>query len=173
MKKMAERYAIAFYDLGISPDDFKEISDVITGDKNMRRVLLDPSIPEPKKEDIITKLADRMGTGKCLRNALLYLCRQRAIGDVEDIYAALKSYSENMNSILNATLYCVTEPDEGQRTGIESWLKREFHKDSVKLVIIKEPKLLGGFIIEAEGKQFDWSVLGSLNTLKQSMTGQS
>ncbi len=173
MNKMAEKYAIAFYDLGISPDDFKEMADVIAGDENLHSLLMDPSIPEPKKEAVLAQLSDRMSADKTLRNAVLYLCRHRALGDISGICEALKSYSESQNSILNAALYCVTEPDDGQRARIESWLKKEFNKNTVKLQIINKPEILGGFIIEAEGKQFDWSTLGSLRAIERNIAGQS
>ncbi|MCR5785581.1 MAG: ATP synthase F1 subunit delta [Eubacterium sp.] len=173
MKKMPEKYAEAFYDLGIRYEDFKEISDVITGDKALREIMGMPVISAEKKENIIQKVAQKAGADKTLTNALMYLCEKRDIQGIEEISEALKRYSLKKESIISATLYCVTEPDKKQEEGIKEYLKKEFGKKDAILNIVKKPELLGGFIIEAEGNRIDRSVLSQLNAINENIKTRS
>ena len=43
------------------------------------------------------------------------------------------------------------------------------HKKQVELSLVEDPSIIGGFIIEAENFETDWSIRGRLNQLQQSL----
>ena len=72
-----------------------------------------------------------------------------------EILAAYDKYKKEGRGILKAVITCVTPPEEKQRCQIESFLKKKFGKMAVEFEIRIDPALLGGFILEAEGVEYD------------------
>lgn len=64
----------------------------------------------------------------------------------------------------------MTEPGEEQKAGIRKFLAGEFSADEVQLVLIEKKDLIGGFVLRAGGREFDWSLLGRYRNLKQKLT---
>ncbi len=68
---------------------------------------------------------------------------------------------------IKAVLRCVVRPDEKQTNGFVSFLKREYQTDDVELDIVEDPKIWGGFILEVDSEEYDWSLRGRENQIGQ------
>ena len=72
--------------------------------------------------------------------------------------------------ILEAEIICVTSPQKEQLEGIQTFLCREFHMKTAEIRITEDKSLIGGFILRAGGKEFDWSLRGRYFRLHQKLT---
>lgn len=167
----AANYAKAFYELSITEEMIDEVLEMIGESKELEAILADPTIFYKHKEKIIKEIFARFGGKTILKNAVLYLCKNGQLGDLPEIKDELCKYHEFKEKILRAKISCVVEPTTDQKNRICNWLKREFDKQDVILEIEKDQTLLGGFVISAEGKVFDRSVLGSISQLRNKTTG--
>ena len=52
----------------------------------------------------------------------------------------------------------------------EDFLRREFGAKEVILTLREDKSLIGGFILSAGDKEFDWSLRGRYNNLRQKLT---
>ena len=71
---------------------------------------------------------------------------------------------------LTAKLYCVTPPTAGQRAGILSFLEGKYGSRP-QMEIITDNSLVGGFRLECGGDVYDWSARGSVQKIKDDLTG--
>ena len=53
---------------------------------------------------------------------------------------------------------------------MEDFLRREFGAQEVILTLREDKSLIGGFILSAGDKEFDWSLRGRYNNLRQKLT---
>lgn len=167
----AANFAKALYDLSITEQMLDEVLNVIDESAELSTVLKDPTIFYLHKERILRKVFEKLGSERTLENAILYLCKKGELGSLKDIRENLREYREHHDKILRAKLTCIISPTPEQKIRICSWLKKEFNKQDVILEIENDPTILGGFVITAEDKVYDHSILGSLNQLKQKAAG--
>ena len=99
----------------------------------------------------------------------LYLTDQK-ISSIYDILEAYGNYSRKQKGILKAVLTYVTKPEEAQKEKMEDFLRREFGAKEVILTLREDKSLIGGFILSAGDKEFDWSLRGRYNNLRQKLT---
>ena len=64
----------------------------------------------------------------------------------------------------------MTPPGDEQLEGIRNFLCREFQVQKVEIRIIEDKSLIGGFILQAGGKEYDWSLRGRCRRLEQKLT---
>ena len=57
-----------------------------------------------------------------------------------------------------------------QLEGIKAFLCREFQAESAEIEMIEDKSLIGGFILQADGREFDWSMRGRYRMLQQKLT---
>ena len=65
---------------------------------------------------------------------------------------------------------CCEKPEEAQKEKMEDFLRREFGAREVILTLREDKSLIGGFILSAGDKEFDWSLRGRYNNLRQKLT---
>ena len=58
---------------------------------------------------------------------------------------------------LQATLRCVTRPSEQQAEKIKAFLKNKYDCETIELDIQLDPSVRGGFILNVENDEYDWS----------------
>ena len=92
------------------------------------------------------------------------------IFSIYDILEAYGDYSRKQKGILKAVLTYVTKPEEAQKEKMEDFLRREFGAREVILTLREDKSLIGGFILSAGDKEFDWSLRGRYNNLRQKLT---
>jgi len=105
-----------------------------------------------------------------MKNFLKVTCKYQKISSIYDILEAYGNYSRKQKGILKAVLTYVTKPEEAQKEKMEDFLRREFGAKEVILTLREDKSLIGGFILSAGDKEFDWSLRGRYNNLRQKLT---
>ena len=102
-----------------------------------------------------------------MQNFFMVLCDYQSMEVIDQIFVAYKKYYNEQNSILEAKLIYVTVPSEEQIDEIKKILMNKHHKNQIELSLVEDPSIIGGFIIEAENFETDWSIRGRLNQLQR------
>lgn len=66
--------------------------------------------------------------------------------------------SNSKDIMAKAVVTCVTDPDEEQLRGLEDFVCKKTGSKLAELEIVKDPSLIGGFIIQIGNKQYDRSL---------------
>ena len=124
-----------------------------------------PVVPMREKLSSIDKIFPEE-----IKNFLKVVCRNQRMSEISQILFAYDRYCKMQEGIQMATLTCVEAPDEKRLEKIREFLCEKYHKTDVKIEIVKDPALLGGFILKTGDDEYDWSLKGRLSRLEQKLT---
>ena len=164
MTQTSINYAKVLYELEISNDAITDVKELLCTTPELLKSLTSPIVSKSSKLTIIEKVFPIE-----IQNFLKVLCEYQSIGLINEIFCAYKNYCDEKEDILQATLTYVTKPDMVQEDKIKEFLLNKFHKSRVELNFIYNPELIGGFVLEAENKEYDQSVRGRLQQLQQKL----
>ncbi|MEY8356935.1 ATP synthase F1 subunit delta [Lachnospiraceae bacterium 54-53] len=162
MMQAAINYGQVLYELSIPETAIEEAALALKEVPELKRALNSPVIAKSSKHRII----DRVFPAET-RNFFKVLVDRQDIGLADQIFEAWRSYACKQKGILEAELYYVTEPEEEQLHEIRQMLIKKYRKNDVRLRLIEDPGLIGGFIIRTGDVETDWSLKGRLRQLEQ------
>ncbi len=128
MSVFAARYARAFADVVLDAklnpaeveQQLEDFAATFAGSKDLREVLLNPSIPTAKRVAILDKVNGRVGCGPKVRNFLAVLIRHERLAALSEI---LEEYRLEMNrrlSISDAEVVTARPLEEQERAKLEA-----------------------------------------------------
>lgn len=86
--------------------------------------------------------------------------------DFREIVEAYIVAVDKQNQIVHAVIRCTTPPNEEQLKGLESFICKETGSDKVKIDIKNDDTLVGGFVIDVDGKEYDFSLKSKMQAIK-------
>lgn len=167
MTQIVNNYGTVLYEIGVEPALVKETKRLYLLTDKLSKVLESPVVPKQEKHQIIAKVFDRK-----LQNFLKVVSDHGSMRLLTQILDAYFTVYHREHHILDATLYFVTKPSEQQTKRIIFYLKKHFSMSKVKLILIEEPELIGGFILKAGDLEQDWSLRGRFKKLENRFAKQ-
>lgn len=165
MTETSINYAKALYELSVPEEAIGETKQIIESAPEVKAALGNPLVSLKEKEQVIDRIfPDEM------RNFLKVTCKYKKTDCIEEILEAYGDYSRKQKGVLEAVLTYVTKPQETQAEQMKEFLRREFGAKEVKLAMKEDKSLIGGFILSAGDREFDWSLRGRYAKLKQKLT---
>lgn len=164
MTQISVNYAKVLYELSIPRDIIKETAELFQTVGQLKAVLSSPVTSLKEKHHVIDLIFPSE-----IHNFLKEICDNQDVEQVDEIFQAYHGYDCEMRGILEATLYYVTEPDEGQTAGIKEYLLKKYQKNEVVLTLVQDASLIGGFLLRVGDMETDWSFKGRLNQLQQKL----
>ena len=161
----AKQYAHVLYELGISTEAVGETEKLFEEVPVLEETFASPVVPMREKLSSIDKIFPEE-----IKNFLKVVCRNQRMSEISQILFAYDRYCKMHEGIQMATLTCVEAPDEKRLEKIREFLCEKYHKTDVKIEIVKDPALLGGFILKTGDDEYDWSLKGRLSRLEQKLT---
>ena len=151
MTETSINYAKALYELSVPEEAVLETEKIFRGTPQLKGALENPLVSLKEKEHVIDRVFPQE-----MKNFLKVTCKYQKISSIYDILEAVLTY--------------VTKPEEAQKEKMEDFLRREFGAKEVILTLKEDKSLIGGFILSAGDKEFDWSLRGRYNNLRQKLT---
>ncbi len=146
----------------ISVDSLEEALKLIKSSSELENVLDDANISGSEKQKVIDDLF-----APSVRSFVFMLSQQCSISSLDEIISAYIKEINKKNNIANAVVYCVNPPDEKQLQGIREFVCKKENAADASIEIVKDEKLIGGFIIEISGREYDFSLKSKLDSIKQ------
>lgn len=165
MTETSINYAKALYELSVPEEAVLETEKIFRGTPQLKGALENPLVSLKEKEHVIDRVFPQE-----MKNFLKVTCKYQKISSIYDILEAYGNYSRKQKGILKAVLTYVTKPEEAQKEKMEDFLRREFGAKEVILTLREDKSLIGGFILSAGDKEYDWSLRGRYNNLRQKLT---
>ena len=167
MEQKAINYGIVLYQLGVTQDAVENMRSLLKGTPQLYEALKSPVVSHVEKRNVAGRVFGSFGDNAC--NFMKTLCDNDYFGNIYDIFDAYETCRCDMENVITAYLYYVTPPTDEQKKGIEAFLSREFGGRSVKLLMEEKKDLIGGFVINCQGREYDRSVLGRYKALRQKL----
>ncbi len=168
---MLEPYAKALYLLakeeGISKkvyDDLKRLDNAFSENPTYLQIISSPKIKE-KTQIIDEDFADKVN--RHTLNFLKVLCEKRAVGT---FHKCVKEYERLYNSDNNIRFVRVITARE-LAPSLEEKLINKLNKKYGTIILEKsiDCEIIGGMIIEADGKRLDYSIKSRLEDMKEAL----
>jgi F-type H+-transporting ATPase subunit delta len=174
MAVFAARYARAFagavLDAKLVPADVQRQLDdfaaTFAGSKDLRELLLNPSIPTGKRVFILDAINRRVGCAPLVRNFLAVLIRNERLGALSEV---LEEYRLEMNrrlSISDAEVVTARPLADQERASLEAQVA-ELAGTTVSATFRQDKSVIGGAIVRIGSTIYDGSVRGRLERLKE------
>ena len=175
MAVFAARYARALADVVLDAklntteveQQLEDFAATFAGSKDLKELLLNPSISAQKRVAILDKINSRVGCGPQVRNFLAVLIRHERLGALGEI---LEEYRLEMNrrlSISDAEVVTARPLEDQERAKLEEQVSALAGNNRVNATFREDKSLIGGAIVRIGSTIYDGSVRGRLERLKE------
>ena len=171
--RLAGRYAKSLIDLALEQGQLENVhadmlymSSMMKNSAELVTILKSPVIPGDKKQKVLNALMEgKVGPITASFNRLL-INKGRESFLPEIVYAFIEQYKVNKGIHTVTLTTAVPVSEEVQNTIIQK-IKLGAHMKEVELETIVDEKIIGGFILEADGRRVDASVAYDLANIKK------
>ncbi len=161
----AKRYAQVLYELNIPKEALREAKRIFSESPCLTEVFDSPVVSCEKK----FRLIDRIFPAE-IRNFLKTACRHQRLGIADEIFEAYEAYCREQDHVVAARLSCVEPPSQEQLEKMKVFLRERYGAEEAEIQVCRDESLLGGFVLRAGDDEYDWSIRGRLDRLKQKLT---
>ena len=179
MAIFAARYARAFADVvleaSLNPEEMQrqltDFSSTFAGSRELRELLLNPSISAQKRVAILDAVNGRIGCGPQVRNFLAVLIRHERLGALNEV---LEEYRLEMNrrlAISDAEVVTARPLEDQERAEMEVQVAA-LAGTRVVASFRQDKALIGGAIVRIGSTIYDGSVRGRLERLKEQLVSK-
>lgn len=170
----ATRYARALLDVALTEHtDVNAIdaqlaatADLFTQHPQLRKVLLSPSVPVPRKRATMTELVDRLGVLPIVKKTLLLLADNDRLVLVPDVADAFRQRLMEMRNIVRADVTTAVALPAERLAAIQSSLAAATGR-TVDLTSKVDPSIVGGLVARIGSTVYDASVVNHLKRIRQ------
>ena len=162
MKQIAINYAKALFETSIEQRIVKRAEEIYNQSPQLSMILESPVVDYDKKARTIERIFPSE-----IWNFLKLVCYNRKAAYLKDIFQVYESLKKEEQSILTATLFYVTKPEDTYIEQMKEFLRRNYQRTKVELSLVQDSSLMGGFLLQVGNQQYDNSVRGALQRLQQ------
>jgi len=154
----------------LKPEDaiaeLRAAEDLLLGSKELERALLSPAVPKSRKITIVSKLAEQLGMHRIIRNFLLVIVTHRRTKELARIRQDFEIVVDERRGWIPAEIASARELDREQRQEIERILGTRLGK-FIRAHYKVDPWLLGGVRARVASKEYDGTIRGRLENMRQ------
>jgi F-type H+-transporting ATPase subunit delta len=174
MSVLSLRYAHAFASVATSShldttaaqqqlDDF---SKTFAGSRELREVLMNPSIANEQKLRVLDAIAGRIGMFPQVRNFLAVIMEHHRLGELNEILAEYRAVTDEQSHIAEAEITSAHPLNDQDRAELEAHVAK-LAGGRVRATYHRDPTLLGGAVVRIGSTVYDGSIRAQLQQLKQ------
>lgn len=156
-----DNYLESLFKLHVSVSNLEDAMKILSSSSELDDMLDNPNITHSEKEKIVNDLFS-----SSVRKIVCEFADECKISDFAELVSEYAKAVNKKNNIADATVYCVTPPDEKQLDGIKKFVCKETGAGSANIKIVKDDSLIGGFIINIGSKEYDHSLKTKLESIK-------
>lgn len=168
MLQKIDEYVTALLKANVSADDIDKTDSVIKAAPEVSEILDNPAVSHDEKAAAVNELFPAS-----VREFLLSVAENQEIASFAEIAKAYHEALDKKNNIATATVTCVTEPSDEHLDGLKAFVCKETGTADAKIELVKDPSIIGGFIIQVGNKQYDRSLKSKLSSIKEEVTKQA
>lgn len=168
MLQKIDEYVTALLKANVSADDIDKTDSVIKAAPEVSEILDNPAVSHDEKAAAVNELFPAS-----VREFLLSVAENQEIASFAEIAKAYREALDKKNNIATAIVTCVTEPSDEQFDGLKAFVCKETGAADAKIELVKDPSIIGGFIIQVGNKQYDRSLKSKLSSIKEEVTKQA
>lgn len=155
---------------GLAPEDavtqFRSIESLVSGSRELQLALRSPAVSKSRKEAVISKLAEELGVHRIIRNFVLVVVAHRRTPDLPAIRGDFELLVDERLGWVPAEIASAHELTPEQKEQIERVLGTQVGK-FIRAEYKVEPDLLAGIRARVASKEYDATLRGKLESMRQ------
>ncbi len=171
--RLAQRYAKSLIDLSVEfnqlnlvHDDIMLLNSVIEQSREFILMLKSPIISADKKYKIIEAVTSGK-ISKTTQTFIKLISAKNRESFLPDIITAFIEQYNKIKGVLKVRLTTATPVSDEIKKSFITKIESTYSKNNIELESIVNEKLIGGFVLEMEGKLIDASIIRDLNDVKK------
>ena len=133
MNHNIDDYINALLSLEVSVSELDKAKAIFATSSELVEILNSPSVSHEEKKNVVDEIFPTV-----LKSFITTLSEDCNVDSLDDVISEYTNVLDKKNKVAKAIVYCVTEPDENQKKGIEEFVCKEENVGSAKLEFIKD-----------------------------------
>ena len=170
-KKVAKRYAKAFLHekadkdkFALMADEIKIIAESIESHDEFKEFFESPLNTREVKINVVRNMSKQLEVSSYSLLLLELLIKKNRMSIMSLIADELQSISDEINGRVRVSMTTAYEPSVSEIEDISKNISAYFKREVIVFRKI-DPSIIGGFILESEGKLIDMSIKGQIRKL--------
>jgi F-type H+-transporting ATPase subunit delta len=172
-KAAAIRYARALFDVALKEQadlplierQLADFVDLFNGHSTLKRVLLNPAVPVPRKRAAVADLTTRAGVTPVLAKLLVLLAERDRLVLLADLLASYRDKVLDHEHVVRAEVTTATPLADDRVRSLEQRLARVAGR-RVTLAARVDPSIIGGIVTRIGSTVYDGSVTRQLEKIR-------
>ncbi len=170
-KRIAKRYAKAFFHekmgnelIEIMTEEVTALARVMKSDEDIREFFTSPVNPRKQKLKVIENIGKRLKLSAYTLRFIELLINKNRINLLPAVAEEIREISDQINELVRVKLTTAFEPSVSELKELSERISKYF---GCKVIVERkiDTEVLGGFILEGDGKLMDMSVRGQIKKI--------
>ena len=148
----------------VAHDDIREITDIWNNSEELRSAMLSSTVTDEEKERIADRAFSPAGAA-CIK----MLLHKGALNELPAVVREYEKLKLKQQGAVVCQLYCAQKPSEELTAQFREVIRKKLGCNEVVLDIRIDPSLIGGYVLNADGKTYDKSVKNALKGLQKDL----
>ncbi len=148
----------------VAHDDIREITDIWNNSEELRSSMLSSTVTDEEKERIADRAFSPAGAA-CIK----MLLHKGALNELPAVVREYEKLKLKQQGAVVCQLYCAQKPSEELTAQFREVIRKKLGCNEVVLDIRIDPSLIGGYVLNADGKTYDKSVKNALKGLQKDL----
>jgi F-type H+-transporting ATPase subunit delta len=176
MSVLSLRYAHAFASVAASShldttaaqQQLNDFSGTLAGSRELREVLMNPSITTEQKLKVLDAIAGRIGMFPQVRNFLAVIMDHQRLAELDEILTEYHAVADEQSSLTEAEITSARPLNDQDRAELEAQVGK-LAGGRVRTTYYQDATLLGGAVVRIGSTVYDGSIRAQLQQLKQKL----
>ena len=146
----------------------KDFSDTLAGSRELRELLMNPSIANEQKLKVLDAIAVRIGMFPQVRNFLAVIMDHQRLDGLDEILTEYHAVADEQSNMAEAEITSARPLNQQDRVELESEVAK-LAGGRVRASYREDATLLGGAVVRIGSKVYDGSIRTQLQQLKQKL----
>lgn len=156
--------ASALLEADVAHDDIREMTDIWNNSEELRSAMLSSTVTDEEKERIADRAFSPAGAS-CIK----MLLHKGALNELPAVVREYEKLKLKQQGAVVCQLYCAQKPSEELTAQFREVIRKKLGCNEVVLDIRIDPSLIGGYVLNADGKTYDKSVKNALKGLQKDL----
>lgn len=148
----------------VAHDDIRELADTWNNSEELRSSMLSSAVTDEEKERIADRAFSPAGAS-CIKTLL----HKGVLGELPAVVKEYEKLKLKQQGAVVCQLYCAQKPSEELTAEFREVIRKKLGCNEVVLDIRIDPSLIGGYVLNADGKIYDKSVKNALKGLQKDL----
>ncbi|HSY69487.1 MAG TPA: ATP synthase F1 subunit delta [Edaphobacter sp.] len=176
MSVLSLRYAHAFASVAASShldttaaqQQLNDFSGTFAGSRELREVLMDPSIANEQKLKVLDAIAGRIGMFPQVRNFLAVVMEHQRLAELDEVLTEYHAIADEQSNLTEADITSARPLNDQDRAELEAQVAK-LAGGRVRATYHQDATLLGGAVVRIGSTVYDGSIRAQLQQLKQKL----